>query len=170
MSSHCSRDNDKEEGKNEEQGEGQSDETGDDGEPDTPVPMAALSMKELTEQVAPQLLDELAFILTKHKWGKRRRVPRGIENLLDESWKDLTAGRDGAEEPEASPARSDEAQPRQIPPGRDSKVEGQRDRSPGPGRVGGSAARERQESANGEIKRRKQRGKRMRTFLPEARS
>lgn len=131
--------------------------------------MAALSMKELTEQVAPQLLDELAFILTKHKWGKGRRVPRGIENLLDESWKDLTAGRDGAEEPAGSPGRSDEAQPRQTPPGRDSKVEGQRDRSPA-GRVGGSAVRERQESANVEIKRRKQRGKGMGTFLPEAQS
>lgn len=169
MSSHCSQENDKEEGKNEEQGEGQSDETGGDGEPDTPVPMAALSMKELTEQVAPQLLDELAFILTKHKWGKRRRVPRGIENLLDESWKDLTAGLDGAEEPEGSPGRSDEVQPRQTPSGRDSKVEGQRDRSPA-GRVGGSAARERQDSASGEIKRRKQRGKRMCMFLPEAQS
>lgn len=135
--------------------EGRSDGTGADGEPDTPLPMTAFSMKELTEQVAPQLLDELAIILGRHKWGKKRRVPGGIEDLLGEPWKALTAGRESAEQ-EGRSSRSGEPQPGRAPSRRESVPDGRKEGRPPV--KGGAPVRERKEGENGSSKRRKQRG------------
>lgn len=132
-----------------------SDGTGADGEPDTSQPMTAFSIKELTEQVAPQLLDELAFILGKHKWGKKRRVPGGIEDLLDEPWKALSAGREGAE-PAGRSSRSGEPHHERAPSHRDSAPDGRKECRPPV--KGGAAVRERKESENGTSKRRKHKG------------
>ncbi|XP_075906886.1 uncharacterized protein C3orf20-like isoform X2 [Nelusetta ayraudi] len=147
--------NDQEEGKTEVgPAEGRSDGTGADGEPDTPLPMTAFSMKELTEQVAPQLLDELAIILGRHKWGKKRRVPGGIEDLLGEPWKALTAGRESAEQ-EGRSSRSGEPQPGRAPSRRESVPDGRKEGRPPV--KGGAPVRERKEGENGSSKRRKQR-------------
>lgn len=135
--------------------EGRSDGTGADGEPDTPLPMTAFSMKELTEQVAPQLLDELAIILGRRKWGKKRRVPGGIEDLLDEPWKALTAGRERAKQ-EGRSSRSGEPQPGRAPSRRESVPDGRKEGRPPV--KGGAPVRERKEGENGSSKRRKQRG------------
>lgn len=135
--------------------EGCSDGTGADDEPDTPLPMTAFSMKELTEQVAPQLLDELALILGRHKWGKKRRVPGGIEDLLDEPWKALTAGREGSEQ-EGRSSRSSEPQPGRAPSRRESVPNGRKQGRPPV--KGGAPVRDPQEGENRSSKRRKQRG------------
>lgn len=132
--------------------ESRSDGTGADGEPDTPQPMSALSIKELTEQVAPQLLNELALILGRHRWGKKRRVPGGVEDLLDEPWKALSAGRDGAD-PAGRSSRSGEPPPSR----RDSAPDGREEECRSPVK-GGTAARERKEGENGSSKRRKHKG------------
>lgn len=44
------------------------------------------------KRAAPQLLHELARLLSQHKWGEKGRVPHGIVNILNCSWQDLTAG------------------------------------------------------------------------------
>lgn len=135
--------------------EAPSDGTGADGEPDTPLPMTAFSMKELTEQVAPQLLDELALILGRHKWGRKRRVPGGIKDLLDEPWKALSVGRESAERTGRS-SRSGEPQAGRAPSRRESVPDGRKESRPPV--KGGAAVRERKEGDNGSSKRRKQRG------------
>lgn len=138
--------------------ENRSDGTGADGEPDTPQPMTALSIKELTEQVAPQLLVELALILGRHKWGKKRRVPGGIDELLDEPWKALTAGREGAEQAGRSSrsSRSGEPHPERAPSRRKGAPDGQNECRPPV--KGGAVAGERKEGENGSSKRRKHKG------------
>lgn len=135
-----------------------ADGTAADGEPDTPLPMTAFSMKELTEQVAPQLLDELALILGRRKWGKKRRVPGGIHALLDEPWKALSAGRESSEQPGRG-SRAGEPQPGRAPSRRESISDGRKESSPPV--KGAAPVRERQEGEKGEkgsAKRRKQRG------------
>uniref|UniRef100_A0A3Q3J849 FAM194 C-terminal domain-containing protein n=1 Tax=Monopterus albus TaxID=43700 RepID=A0A3Q3J849_MONAL len=44
------------------------------------------------KRAAPRLLNELAGLLSQHKWTDKRRIPRGIVNILNYSWQDLTAG------------------------------------------------------------------------------
>lgn len=117
--------------------------------------MTAFSIKELTEQVAPQLLDELALILGRHKWGKKRRVPGGIEDLLAEPWKALSAGREGAEQARRS-SRPGESHPERASSRRESASDGRKECRPPV--KGGAAARERKEGENGSSKRRKHKG------------
>lgn len=47
---------------------------------------------EAYKQAAPQLLNELARLLWQHRWADERRLPRGVVNILNCSWHDLTAG------------------------------------------------------------------------------
>ncbi|XP_028286153.1 uncharacterized protein C3orf20-like isoform X2 [Parambassis ranga] len=61
--------------------------------PDT----AALDVKDRDpmdayKRAAPQLLNELAHLLSQHKWSEEGCLPRGIVNILNYSWHDLTAG------------------------------------------------------------------------------
>lgn len=44
------------------------------------------------KRVAPQLLDELARLLSQYKWSEEGGIPCGIANILNTSWDDLTAG------------------------------------------------------------------------------
>lgn len=87
--------NNKENG-SEELAERQSDETG--GTPDTsPDDAAAQSMTvhdpvDAYKRAAPQLLHELAHLLSQYKWAEMTCIPRGIVNILNYSWQDLTAG------------------------------------------------------------------------------
>ncbi|XP_036003652.1 uncharacterized protein C3orf20 homolog [Fundulus heteroclitus] len=43
-------------------------------------------------RAAPHLLKELAHLLSQHKWSEKDCIPRGIVNILNYSWHDLTAG------------------------------------------------------------------------------
>lgn len=43
-------------------------------------------------RAAPQLLNELARLLSQHKWTEEGCIPHGIVNILNYSWQDLTAG------------------------------------------------------------------------------
>lgn len=132
-----------------------SDGTDADSEPDTPQPMTAFSIKELTEQVAPKLLCELALILGKHKWGKKRRVPRGVENLLDEPWKALSARREDVKQA-GRLSRSGDPHPERAPSRRESVSDAQKEcRPPVKDRA---AVRKRKEGENGSSKRRKPKG------------
>lgn len=87
--------NNKEDG-SDELSERQSDETG--GTPDTsPADAAAQSMTvhdpvDAYKRAAPQLLHELAHLLSQYKWAEKACIPRGIVNILNYSWQDLTAG------------------------------------------------------------------------------
>ncbi|XP_054865316.1 uncharacterized protein C3orf20 isoform X2 [Amphiprion ocellaris] len=72
-----------------------SGETCEDGEPDPSS--AALRVKDpgpldAYQRAAPQLLDELARLLSQHKWSEEGCIPRGVVNILNYSWHDLTAG------------------------------------------------------------------------------
>ncbi|XP_068458349.1 uncharacterized protein C3orf20-like isoform X2 [Clinocottus analis] len=73
--------------------QGLSVETRGDVEPDTPAvntmdnePLAAYKRE------APQLLNEVARLLSQHKWTKVGRIPRGIVNILNYSRRGLTPG------------------------------------------------------------------------------
>ncbi|KAK1887980.1 putative protein C3orf20 [Dissostichus eleginoides] len=72
-----------------------SGETCGDGEPDTSVG-AALNIKDQDpmdayQRAAPLILNDLARLLSRHKWTEEGRIPHGIVNILNCSWKDLTA-------------------------------------------------------------------------------
>ncbi|XP_016518635.1 uncharacterized protein LOC103154913 [Poecilia formosa] len=43
-------------------------------------------------RAAPHLLNDLARLLSQHKWSEEGRIPRGVVNILNYSWHDLTAG------------------------------------------------------------------------------
>ncbi|XP_041851894.1 uncharacterized protein C3orf20-like isoform X2 [Melanotaenia boesemani] len=51
-----------------------------------------LDQMEAYKRAAPQLLDDLARLLSLHKWPEKGCIPRGIVNILNYSWHDLTAG------------------------------------------------------------------------------
>ncbi|XP_039989578.1 uncharacterized protein C3orf20-like isoform X3 [Xiphias gladius] len=67
------------------------------GEPGTPSAVgAALNMKdhdpmEAYRRAAPQLLNELALVLSQREWTGDRCVPRGVVNILNDTWQDLAA-------------------------------------------------------------------------------
>ena len=44
------------------------------------------------QRAAPLILNDLARLLSQHKWTEEGRIPHGIVNILNCSWKDLTAG------------------------------------------------------------------------------
>lgn len=44
------------------------------------------------QRAAPLILNDLARLLSRHKWTEEGRIPHGIVNILNCSWKDLTAG------------------------------------------------------------------------------
>lgn len=91
----CSnRENDGEEGKSDELPQRLS-----DVKPDTPSAVgAALTHKkdqdplDAYKRAAPRLLNELACLLSQHKWTEKGCIPHGIVNILNYSWHDLTAG------------------------------------------------------------------------------
>ncbi|KAK7891318.1 hypothetical protein WMY93_023281 [Mugilogobius chulae] len=41
---------------------------------------------------APQLLSELAHVLSEHNWSDEGRLPHGLVNILHYTWQELTAG------------------------------------------------------------------------------
>ncbi|XP_030587108.1 uncharacterized protein C3orf20 isoform X2 [Archocentrus centrarchus] len=64
-------------------------------EGDEPDSSSSLNLKDPMEaykRAAPQLLNELARLLSQRKWSEERRIPRGIVNILKYSWHELTAG------------------------------------------------------------------------------
>ncbi|XP_054475567.1 uncharacterized protein C3orf20-like [Anoplopoma fimbria] len=73
-------------------------ETCGDVKPDTSSAVgAALNIKdhdpvEAYKRAAPQLLNEVARLLSQHKWTEEGRIPHGIVNILNYSWRDLAAG------------------------------------------------------------------------------
>ncbi|XP_055011673.1 uncharacterized protein LOC129409474 [Boleophthalmus pectinirostris] len=44
------------------------------------------------KRTAPQLLSELAHVLSQHKWSAEGRLPHGLVNILHYTWQELTAG------------------------------------------------------------------------------
>ncbi|XP_034001911.1 uncharacterized protein LOC117494975 isoform X2 [Trematomus bernacchii] len=92
----ASHPDDNTEGKSGELTQRLSGETCGDGEPDTSVG-AALNIKDQDpmdayQRAAPLILNDLARLLSQHKWTEEGRIPHGIVNILNCSWKDLTAG------------------------------------------------------------------------------
>lgn len=152
--------NNKEDG-SEEPAERQSDETG--GTPDTsPGDAAAQSMTvhdplDAYKRAAPQLLHELARLLSQYKWAEKTCIPRGIVNILNYSWQDLTAGtqtdksRESKRSLELDKTRFRQASAR-------GKTESRERSSCFVENVGLSVVKQ-QVSSNKRIKRRKQRGK-----------
>lgn len=141
--------------------ERRSDETG--GLPDTsPDDAAAQSMTvhdpvDAYERAAPQLLRELAHLLSQYKWAEKTCIPRGIVNILNYSWQDLTAGTQTDKSGESKRSlESDKARFRQA--SAHGKMETRERNSRFVENIGLSAAKQ-QVSSNKRIKRRKQRGK-----------
>ncbi|XP_017261181.2 uncharacterized protein LOC108229962 isoform X2 [Kryptolebias marmoratus] len=73
--------------------------SGEPGEGDeldaSPCPGAASSRRhpvDAYKRAAPRLLDELARLLSRHRWSEVGAVPHGIVNILNESWDELTVG------------------------------------------------------------------------------
>ncbi|XP_043980449.1 uncharacterized protein LOC122835438 [Gambusia affinis] len=56
------------------------------------VSAAPKDQMDAYRRAAPHLLNDLAHLLSQHKWSEEDRIPRGIVNILDYSWHDLTAG------------------------------------------------------------------------------
>ncbi|XP_026221181.1 uncharacterized protein LOC113165701 [Anabas testudineus] len=67
-------------------------ETNGDGTPDTSPDIKDHSPTDAYKRAAPQLLNELAGLLSQNKWIVERYIPHGIVNILNYSWQDLTAG------------------------------------------------------------------------------
>lgn len=86
--SHSNQDNDKDD----ELTERLTGETNGDGTPDTSPDIKDHSPTDAYKRAAPQLLNELAGLLSQNKWIVERYIPHGIVNILNYSWQDLTAG------------------------------------------------------------------------------
>lgn len=160
---HTSLENDNKEDRSEELAERLPGETG--GKPDTSSAVgAALNIEDhdpmdAYKRAAPQLLNELAHLLSQHKWTEKC-IPHGIVNILNYSWQDLTAGAvrwnspGQTEKPGESKGslKLDEARPPN-----DKREAGERNscfmENVGP------SVRKPQVSSNARIKKRKQRGK-----------
>ncbi|XP_034541507.1 uncharacterized protein C3orf20-like isoform X2 [Notolabrus celidotus] len=69
-----------------------SPETCEDDKPETSFKIKDYSRMDAYKQAAPHLLNELALLLSQHKWAEEGHIPQGIVNILNYSWKDLTAG------------------------------------------------------------------------------
>lgn len=50
------------------------------------------NMMDMYRRTAPQLLCELAHVLSQHKWSDEGRTPHGLVNILSYTWQELTAG------------------------------------------------------------------------------
>ncbi|XP_035520938.1 uncharacterized protein LOC118330497 [Morone saxatilis] len=112
-----------------------------DGKPDTSSAAgAALNKKRLDpmdayKRAAPRLLNELAHLLSQHKWTEKGCIPQGIVNILNYSWHDLTAGAAARSKgPEQADKRGkfkgslklDEARSRQVSSAGDRREAGER--------------------------------------------
>ncbi|XP_029288830.1 uncharacterized protein C3orf20-like isoform X2 [Cottoperca gobio] len=99
------------EGKSDELTQRLSGETCGDGKPDTSSAVgAALNIKDhepmdAYKRAAPRLLNDLARLLSRHKWTEEGRIPHGIINILNCSWKDLSAGSVHFKSPEQTDKR-----------------------------------------------------------------
>nr|XP_046248964.1 uncharacterized protein LOC124061324 isoform X3 [Scatophagus argus] len=73
-------------------------ETHGEGTPDTSSAVGAApttkdhGWMDAYKRAAPQLLNELARLLSQHNWAEKRCIPHGIVNILNYSWEDLTLG------------------------------------------------------------------------------
>lgn len=91
--SHCSQENDNKEGV--ELTPRLSGETCGGVKPDTSSDAPNIKDQDPVDaykRAAPQLLNDLAHLLSQHKWTKKACIPRGIVNILNCSWQELTAG------------------------------------------------------------------------------
>ncbi|XP_076588544.1 uncharacterized protein LOC143321789 [Chaetodon auriga] len=71
------------------------------------------------KRAAPHLLNELARLLSHHKWCEKGCIPHGIVNILNYSWQDLTAGASIQEQrckEKSTFLKLDEARSRQVSP------------------------------------------------------
>lgn len=157
---HRSPENDSKEGKRDELTQRQSGETCGDVKPDTsPAVGAALDIKDPMDaykRAAPRLLNELARLLSEHKWTEKGCIPHGIVNILSYSWHDLTAGAAHLKSPEQADKRGksklDDAQSRQVSAS-DKREAGER--KPCMVESVGPSVRKPQVSSNPRMKRRK---------------
>ncbi|CAJ1056360.1 uncharacterized protein LOC117814340 isoform X1 [Xyrichtys novacula] len=69
-----------------------SPETFEDHKPETSFKFRDHNVMEAYKRASPHLLNELAHLLSRYKWAEEGRLPLGIVNILNYSWKDLTAG------------------------------------------------------------------------------
>lgn len=63
------------------------------------------SVLEEYKRAAPQLLNELAHFLSQHKWTGRCCIARGVLNILNYTWHDVTAGMVHLKSPEQTAHR-----------------------------------------------------------------
>uniref|UniRef100_A0A3B4VKR3 FAM194 C-terminal domain-containing protein n=1 Tax=Seriola dumerili TaxID=41447 RepID=A0A3B4VKR3_SERDU len=88
-----------------------SGETCGDSKPDTSSAVgASLNTKDHSpvdayKRAAPQILNELARLLSQHKWTEEGCIPHGVVNILNYSWQDVTAGVVHPKSPEHTPKR-----------------------------------------------------------------
>ncbi|XP_047451871.1 uncharacterized protein C3orf20-like isoform X3 [Mugil cephalus] len=136
-----------------------SGETRADGEPDTSSAVgAALNSKECDpmdsyKRAAPGLLTELARLLSRHKWPEKGCIPRGIVNILNYSWNDLTAGAAQFKRRKSRGSLTVDQTPRQL--SANTKEETAERNSCAVGNVG-SSERKPQAGLNARVKKRKQ--------------
>ena len=79
-------------------------------EPDTSTSPAALDRRnqepiDVYKRAAPLLLNDLALLLSQYDWAEVGRVPRGVANILCQSWQDLTSGAALLSSPEQTDTR-----------------------------------------------------------------
>lgn len=121
-------------------------------------------MDAMYKQAAPQLLNELARLLSQHNWTEEGCIPQGVVNFLNYSWQDLTAGAVQPKGPEktlqkrrrskGSLKSGGESPQRQV--SASGKRETAGDRSPCVVGSAGSSERKPQVSLNPRVKKRKQ--------------
>ncbi|XP_032379593.1 uncharacterized protein C3orf20 isoform X2 [Etheostoma spectabile] len=128
------------EGKSDERTQRLPGDTCGDVKPDTSSAVGAtLNIKDhdlmdAYKRAAPQLLNEVARLLSQHKWTEEGRIPHGIVNILNYSWKELTAGSVYLRSPEQTDKQGkskgflklDEARSRQLSARCDTRQEGER--------------------------------------------
>lgn len=98
-----------------------------------PVNMIHHDPMDAYKRAAPHLLNELARLLSQHKWSEKACIPQGIVNILNYSWQDLTAGASHLKSPEQTDQpeskgslKFDEARPREVSSGADKRKAGER--------------------------------------------
>ncbi|XP_071351097.1 uncharacterized protein C3orf20-like isoform X2 [Trachinotus anak] len=135
------------------------------GKPDTSSAVAAALMEDHSpldayRRAAPQLLHQLARLLSLHKWTEAGCIPHGVVNLLNYSWQDVTAGAVRPKSPERPlKRRRSKGSWKLGETSRQVSANGAREageRSPCVGRGPGASERKPQVSSNPRVKKRKQ--------------
>lgn len=88
-----------------------------DDEPDASSSLNLKDAMEAYKRAAPQLLNDLARLLSQRKWSEERRIPHGTVNILNYSWHELTAGALTDKPPKSAGSRKLQQTARQVSAG-----------------------------------------------------